>query len=131
MSFVQDVATTTTTSGNSQPSNVDSHTTEVAPTTGQPPITFNATTIVQPPLISPTSNIMRGQTSTRPPIRGTNLKNPPYRPPGTVPGGLRRMMNTVRPQTVTRSPPLEVAHHNSATPQFQLQPSHETIQAAS
>ncbi|KAJ1398395.1 hypothetical protein SESBI_31105 [Sesbania bispinosa] len=76
----------------------------------------------QPNNTSPKSNIIRGKTSTRPPIRDRNLKNPPYRPPGTVPRGLRRKMNTMRPPTVTHPTPLEAAHHNSTTPQLQLQP---------
>ncbi|KAJ1410705.1 hypothetical protein SESBI_21727 [Sesbania bispinosa] len=90
---------------NSQTENVDNHTTELAATNSQPLVTVSASTFVQPQLISPTSNIMRGQACSRPSTRGTNFKNPPYRPPGSVSGGLRKKMNTVRPQTVTHTPP--------------------------
>ncbi|KAJ1376875.1 talin-2 isoform X1 [Sesbania bispinosa] len=77
------------------------------------------------------SQQLQGNTTSRPLIRGRNFKNPPYRPLGRVPGGLRHKMNTVRPPPVTYTVPLEVAHNNSTTPQLQLQPSNETIQAAS
>ncbi|KAJ1388815.1 putative Polycomb group protein ASXL2 isoform X1 [Sesbania bispinosa] len=107
---------------NAQPRNVESHTSEVATAIVQPTITVTA---------FPNLKHHGGHTATRPPIRGRNFKNPPYRPPGTVPGDLRRKMNTVRPPIVTHTSPPKAAHHNSTTPQLQLQPSNETIQAAS
>ncbi|KAJ1407708.1 hypothetical protein SESBI_24184 [Sesbania bispinosa] len=116
---------------NSQPTNVDSNSPELAPTTAQPTIVVTGATSVQPSMLSPTSNITSGQAASRPPSRGKNLRNLPYKPPGTIPGGLRRKLNTVRPPNVTHSAPPEATHHNSAPQQSQLQPSHETILAAS
>ncbi|KAJ1403244.1 circumsporozoite protein-like [Sesbania bispinosa] len=116
---------------NSQPTNVDNNSPELAPTTAQPTIVVTGATSVQPSMLSPTSNITSGQAASRPPSRGKNLRSPPYKPPGTVPGGLRQKLNTVRPPNVTHSAPPEATHHNSAPQQSQLQPSHETILAAS
>ncbi|KAJ1387855.1 hypothetical protein SESBI_39616 [Sesbania bispinosa] len=105
---------------NNQPTNVDSNSPELAPTTAQPTIA-----------LSPTSKITSGQATSRPPSRGRNLRNPLYKPPGTVPGGFRQKLNTVRPPNVTHSAPPEATHHNSIPQQSQLQPSHETILEAS
>ncbi|KAJ1435525.1 hypothetical protein SESBI_05037 [Sesbania bispinosa] len=101
---------------NRQPTNVDNNSPELAPTTAQPTIVVTGATSVRPSMLSPTSNITSGQAVSRPPSRGRNLRNPPYKPPGTIPGGLRQKLNTVRPPNVTHSAPPEVEHHNSVPP---------------
>ncbi|KAJ1387132.1 hypothetical protein SESBI_40210 [Sesbania bispinosa] len=82
-------------------------------------------------LISATSDTIMGTTNVRPATKGNNFKNPPYRPPGLVPGSLRHKMATMRPPSASFIVPPMPAHNNSPRPQLSLQPSADTIQAAS
>ncbi|KAJ1406578.1 hypothetical protein SESBI_24933 [Sesbania bispinosa] len=111
----------------SQPTNVDSNLSDLTPTT-QPPIVATSANSVQPSM--PQSQAV-GHTASRPPSRGRNFRNPPYKAPTTVQGGFRQKLNTVRPTNLTNSAPHAPGHNNTVATQTQLQPSNETMLAAS
>ncbi|KAJ1385987.1 hypothetical protein SESBI_41188 [Sesbania bispinosa] len=111
----------------SQRTNVDSNLSDLTPTT-QPPIVATSANSVQPSM--PQSQAV-GYAVIRPPSRGRYPRNPPYKAPTTVQGGFRKKLNTVRPTNLTHSAPHNPGHNNTAAPQTQLQPSNETMLAAS
>ncbi|KAJ1380004.1 hypothetical protein SESBI_46385 [Sesbania bispinosa] len=93
-----------------------------------PPIVATSANSVQPSM--PQSQAV-GHTASRPPSRGRNFRNPPYKAPTTVQGGFRQKLNTVRPTNLTNSAPHAPGHNNTVATQTQLQPSNETMLAAS